>query len=102
MYFKDTLVEDGNTMGTWEGEGNGLYMLHPIVDNFNCGVFPTTYHGEMISVSSDGWASWPNTGTHGHDRETKARDDTGTTPGSVNVEQAKQYCIDHAWCVGFE
>ena len=44
IYFKDTLVENGNRLGRWEGEGNALYMLHPIVDNFNCGVFPNTYH----------------------------------------------------------
>ena len=45
IYFKDTLVEDGNRLGRWEGEGNALYMLHPIVDNFNCGGCPNTYHG---------------------------------------------------------
>ena len=30
IYFKNMLVQDGNTLGSWPGPGNGLYMFNPI------------------------------------------------------------------------
>ena len=36
----------------------------------------------MMQVSDDGWAMWPNTGTHGHDHETKDR-------STMSVDDAK-------------
>ena len=61
---------------------------------FNCAVFPASYHGQTMQVGNDGWAHWPNLGLYGHDHETK-------TTAKMSVDQAKRYCVNHAWCVGF-
>ena len=47
-----------------------------------------------MQVGNDGWAHWPNLGLYGHDHETK-------TTAKMSVDQAKRYCVNHAWCVGF-
>ena len=57
---------------------------------------PTSFNGERMVMQSDGWAFWPNTGTNGHDQETKDRE-------TMTVDQAKAYCRSNDdWCVGFE
>ena len=60
------------------------------------GAHGTTFNGEQMQIEAGGWARWDNTGTHGHDRETKDR-------STMSVDEAKAYCIENdSWCVGFE